>query len=145
VLTIDASVLVAAAIPDEPHHEVAAALLSRAGRQGLAIHLPMVALVEVAAGIVRRTADVGLAQDALRLLLAMPAAEFHGLDMPAAMQAAGVATVLRVRAGDAASAAVAHESGSTLVTLDQELLERAAPLVDTCTPAAWLARAGDGA
>jgi predicted nucleic acid-binding protein len=101
----------------------------------------MVALVEVAAGIVRRTADVGLAQEALRLLLAMPTADFHGLDISAAMQAAGVATVLRVQAGDAAYAAVAHESGSTLVTLDQELLEWAAPLVDACTAPVWLARA----
>jgi len=141
LLTIDASVLVAAAVTDEPDHEVAAALLREAGRQGVAIHQPTVALVEVAAGIVRRTADVALAQDALRLLLALPGVEFHGLDMPAALQAAGVASALRVRAGDAAYAAVANETGSTLVTLDRELLARAAPLLDACTPAAWVARA----
>lgn len=145
MLTIDASVLVAAAVADEPDHEVAAALLREAGRLGLTIHQPTVALVEVAAGIVRRTADVQLAQDALRLLLAMPGAEFHVLDVPAALDAAGVASALRVRAGDAVYAAVAHKAGSTLVTLDQELLARSAPLVDACTPAAWIARAGEGA
>ena len=145
MLTIDASVMVAAAVADEPNHDVAAALLREAGRSRVAIHQPTVALVEVAAGIVRRTADVGLAQDALRLLLAMPGAEFHGLDMPAALQAAGVASALRVRAGDAAYAAVALEAGSTLVTLNHELLARAAPLVDACTLAAWIARAGEGA
>jgi len=61
----------------------------------------------------------------------------------ARLGAAGVASAFRVPAGDAVYAAVAHHAGSKLVTLDEELLARAAPLVDACTPAAWIARGGE--
>jgi len=142
VLTIDASVLVAAAVADEPAHDVARAMLREVGRRGDAVHEPAIAVVEVAAGIVRRTGDIRLAGDAVRLLVGLPGAEFHELDLPAAVQAAGVAGELRVRAGDALYAAVAHAFGCTLVTMDEELLRRAAPLVDACTPEGWIARGG---
>jgi predicted nucleic acid-binding protein len=142
VLTIDASVLVAAAVPDEPAHLVVRALLRAIGRAGMAIHEPAIAVVEVAAGIVRRTGDSSLAEDAVRLLIGLPGAEFHALDLPAAVQAAGVTRELRLRAGDALYAAVALDYGCTLVTMDEELLRRASPLLDVCTPGAWIARGG---
>jgi len=142
VLTIDASVLVAAAVPDEPAHLVVRSLLRAVGRAGMAIHEPTIAVVEVAAGIVRRTGDPSLAADAVRLLIGLPGAEFHALDLPAAVQAAGVARDLRLRAGDALYAAVALDHGCTLVTIDEELLRRALPLLDACTPDAWIARGG---
>lgn len=140
MLTLDASLLVAAALPDEPGHEAAAALLRAVGHDRLAVHVPSIAIVEVASGIARRTGDVRLAEDAVRLLLGLPGATFHDLDLPGAVQAAGVATALRLRAADALYAAVAHEARCRLVALDQELIERAAPLVDACTLADWLAR-----
>jgi predicted nucleic acid-binding protein len=143
VLTIDASVLVAAAIEVEPAHQAATAMLREVARSGAAIHEPAIALVEVAAGIVRRTGDVALAAAAMRLLADLPGAVFHDLDLRAAVQAAGVAGELRVRAGDALYAAVAHEAGAALVTLDEELLRRAAPLVQTFTPEAWIAVQGE--
>lgn len=140
MLTIDASVLVAAAVPDEPAHLVVRSLLRAVGRAGLAIHEPAIAVVEVAAGIVRRTGDSSLAEDAVRLIVGLPGAEFHALDLPAAVHAAGVARELRLRAGDALYAAVALDHECTLVTMDEELLRRAPPLLDACTPEAWLAR-----
>ncbi len=142
MLTIDASVLVAAAVPDEPAHEVARDLIRAVGRSGGAVHEPTIAVVEVAAGIIRRTGDARLAEDAVRLLVALPGAEFHELDLQAAVHAAGVARELRVRAGDALYAAVALDHGCTLVTMDEELLRRATPFVDACTPEAWIARGG---
>jgi predicted nucleic acid-binding protein len=108
----------------------------------MAIHEPTIAVVEVAAGIVRRTGDPSLAADAVRLLIGLPGAEFHALDLPAAVQAAGVARDLRLRAGDALYAAVALDHGCTLVTMDEELLHRASSLLDACTPEAWIARGG---
>jgi predicted nucleic acid-binding protein len=142
VLTIDASVLVAAAIPDEPSHDVAHTLLRAIGRAGLPIHEPAIAVVEVAAGIARRTGELRLAEDSVRLLVGLPGAEYHALDLPAAVNAAGVARELHLRAGDALYAAVALDHGCTLVTMDEELLRRAGPLVDACTPEAWIARGG---
>ena len=142
MLTIDASVLVAAAVPDEPAHLVVRSMLRAVGRAGMAIHEPAIAVVEVAAGIVRRTGDSSLAEDAVRLLVGLPGAEFHALDLPAAVQAAGVARELSLRAGDALYAAVALDHGCTPVTMDEELLRRASPLLDVCTPGAWIARGG---
>ncbi len=140
MVTIDASVLVAAALPGEAAHPESLAVLGRADRNAVPIDEPALALVEVAAAIGRRTGDAGLAEQGLRVLLRLPGATFHALDAPTAVLAAGVAGHLRLRAGDAAYVAVAHERRGTLVTLDEELLRRAAPLVDACTPAEWLAR-----
>lgn len=134
MLTIDASVLVAAAVPDEPAHMVVRSLLRAVGRAGMVIHEPAIAVVEVAAGIVRRTGDSSLAEDAVRLLSGLPGAEFHALDLPSAVQAAGVARELRLRAGDALYAAVALDHGCTLVTMDEELLRRASPLLGCLHP-----------
>lgn len=140
MLTIDASVIVAAAMVDEPAHDAAASLLQVVGRAGLTIHLPSIAIVEVAAGIARRTGDGRLAEAAVRHLLALPSATVHDLTTADAVEMAGVASALRLRAGDAVYVAVAHQAGCTLITLDEELLHRATPLVDACSPAAWLAR-----
>jgi predicted nucleic acid-binding protein len=145
VITIDASVLVAAAMEEEAGaREVGAGeardFLRDVSRSGLAIHEPALAMVEIAAGIARRTGRRDLVAEGLRLLAAMPGATFHPLDTPAAIVAATCATDLGVRVGDAIYAAVAKATGSTLVTFDRELLERASAIVETCTPGEWLAR-----
>jgi predicted nucleic acid-binding protein len=49
VLTVDASVLVAAALRDEPAHAASAEALRRITASGLGIHQPALALVEVTA------------------------------------------------------------------------------------------------
>jgi len=140
VITIDASVLVAASMEDAVRAEEARDFLRDVSRSGLAIHEPALAMVEVAAGIARRTGRRDLVAAALRLLAAMPGATFHPLDMPAAIVAATCATDLGVRAGDAIYAALASGTGSTLVTFDRELLERASAMVAVQTPGEWLVR-----
>ena len=140
MLTIDASVLVAASLEGDVHGEEARAFLREVGRSGLLLHEPALALVELAAGIARRTGRRDLVAQGLRLLASMPGATFHPLDMPAAIVAATCATDLALRAGDAVYAAVAGATGSTLVTFDKELLDRAATAVEVRTPEEWLAR-----
>ena len=142
MLTIDASVLVAATLEDEAASPESRELLRVAGRAGVAIHEPAIAVVEVAAGVARRTGRRDIVASSVRLLLALPGARFHQLDVPVAVHAAGHAADLGLRAGDALYAALAHEVGCTLVTLDRELLERASGIVDVCTPGEWLARQG---
>ncbi len=63
------------------------------------------------------------------------------LDLDEATDAAAVAVAARLRGADATYVAIAVRTGSTLVTLDAELLERAAALVPVATPEAWLAGA----
>jgi predicted nucleic acid-binding protein len=138
VVTIDATLLVAASLDDEEGGAEARAFLRAVGAAGLAVEEPSLALVELAAGVARRTGRRDLVARALRLLTAMPGITFHPLDVPMAGVTATVAADLGLRAGDAVYAAVARETGSTLVTSDRELLERAGPIVATRTPGDWL-------
>jgi predicted nucleic acid-binding protein len=140
VITIDASVLVAAGAPDDPAAPDASAFIAAALSSGIAIHQPTSALVEVAAAIGRRTGDEDLAMDAGSALLAMPGLVIHPLDLEASAGAAALAGRLRLRGADAVYAAVALRYGTTLVTLDDELLARSRPLVDALTPTEWLVR-----
>lgn len=140
MLTIDASVLVAAMLDDERAHADSARFLRFHTLAGTQMHEPVVALVEIVAAVVRRTGDRDLARSAARHLLANPALIVHPLGLPEAAQAAEVAASRRLRAADAQYAAVALKNGCQLVTLDTEVIERAGPDIDACGPAEWLAR-----
>ena len=54
-------------------------------------------------------------------------------------EAAEIAISYRLRGADAVYAAVALEFGTTLVTWDGEMLQRAPAAVPTMTPTDWLA------
>jgi predicted nucleic acid-binding protein len=142
VLTIDASVLVAASLEAEAGSDEATDFLRAVGRLAQPIHEPSLAIVEIAAGIARRTDRRDLVAEAVRLLLAMPGIVIHPLDMEAAVLTATRAADLGLRAGDAVYASVAREAGSTLVTLDAELRTRVAAVAEACTPREWLERQG---
>lgn len=140
MLVVDASVLVAAAFSDEVAHPIATAFLHAVAAAGVVVHEPSMAVVEVTAGIVRRSGDVELGKEAVDLLLGLPGVVIHDLGLTDALTAAGVASQLRLRAADAVYAALADAVAGTLVTLDTELLGRASGLIDACTPETWLTR-----
>ncbi|HEY4228462.1 MAG TPA: PIN domain-containing protein [Candidatus Limnocylindrales bacterium] len=139
MVTIDASVLVAAAVPDEPANASARALMERVIEAGLAIHEPTLAVVEVTAAIARRTGDRDLALAAGRRLLQLPGLVLHDLDADVMAAAAHVASDLRLRAADAVYVAVAHGHAGTLITLDAEVRDRSATFVQAPSPTDWLA------
>lgn len=140
MITIDASVLVAAGAPDDPASADAAAFIHAVLTDGLAIHQPTLTLVEVGAAIARRTGDSGLASEAGATLLSMPGLVLHPLDLEAAADSAAIAARLRLRGADAIYVATAVRSDAALITLDDELLTRTSPLVDAATPTEWLER-----
>ncbi len=142
MLTVDASVLVAAVLDDEEAHRDAVRLLDLVTGSGRTMHEPAIAVVEVVSAIVRRTGDSALAQRTGRYLLRNPTVMLHPLDMRATSHAAGLAADRRLRAGDAFYAAVAQQNDCQLITLDAELIGRARPEIDALTPAEWLAQAG---
>lgn len=142
MITIDASVLVAAGAPDDPMHEDAASFLAVALAGDVAIHQPTLSLVEVSAAIARRTGDAELAARAGALLVSMPGLVLHPLDLDAAADAAAFAGHARLRGADAIYAATARSHGATLVTLDEEQGTRAGPFVEAMAPGEWLARVG---
>ena len=142
MITIDASVLVAAGSPDDMASQQSVRFLRAALGAGLVVHQPTLTLVEVSASIARRTNDPALARDVGLRLLQMPGLVMHPLDIEAAAEAAAIAGRAQLRGADAIYAATALRHGTTLVTLDQELLTRTAGIVDSVGPAEWLERRG---
>ncbi len=142
MVTIDASVWVAADAADEAARDVSRAFLRAVLDGGLAVHQPAISIVEVAAAVARRTGDPDLARQAGQRVLEMPSLVVHPLDLDSASEAAALAGHVRLRAADAIYAATASRHGTRLVTLDMELRERAAIVVDALTPTEWLERSG---
>ena len=142
MITIDASVLVAAGTPDDAANGVSAAFLAAAIAEDVPAHQPTLTLVEIAAAIARRTDNADLAMAAGQALLAMPGLVLHALDVDSSAEAAALAGRLQLRGADAVYAAVALRYETTLVTLDDELSTRSRPVVDAVSPGEWLARQG---
>ncbi len=146
MITIDASVFVAAVDPADPNQGTASRFLAAVASSGEVIHQPTLTLVEVTASLARRSGDEAAAMEAGAALLSMPGLVVHPLDLEAAADASAIAVRSRVRGADAIYAATAMARGATLVTLDHELLARVADLVTVTTPAGWLeARGSDPA
>ncbi len=142
MLTIDASVLVAAALRDEKAHSDSTEALRLILSSGLEIHQPAIAIVEVTAAAARRTSDGAFARRVGQAALAMPGLTVHDLDADAALRAATLASDLRLRAADAVYVAIALVAGCALITLDGEVVDRAASVVSVLTPSDWMARRG---
>ena len=81
MITVDASVLVAAASLKDPSRTEAAAFLAAAVAADLAIHQPTLSLVEVSAAIARRTGDERLAGEMGSALIGMPGLVLHPIDL----------------------------------------------------------------
>jgi predicted nucleic acid-binding protein len=139
VVTIAASVLVAAGTGDEAAHASARAFLSRVLAAGVSVHQPSLAIVEITAAVARRTGDAVHARAVGVAMLELPGLVPHDLDLDAALTAVGLASDLRLRAADAVYAATALIHGTTLVTLDAELASRAGAVIATCAPDDWVA------
>jgi predicted nucleic acid-binding protein len=137
VVTIDASVLVAADAGDEVAHGSARAFLQGVLAAGVAVHQPSLTIVEVTAAVARRTGDAAHARAFGVSVLELPGIVLHDIDLDTALAAAGLASDLRLRAADAVYAATAMIRGTTLVTLDAELASRAGAVVPTCAPDEW--------
>jgi predicted nucleic acid-binding protein len=133
-------VLVAAGAPDDPARGDGEAFLAAALAAEVPIHQPTLSLVELPAAIARRTGDTELAGEAAQALLAMPGLVLHPLDLEASADAASIAGRLLLRGVDAVYASTALRERATLVTLDDELRERASPVVDAVSPREWLER-----
>lgn len=142
MITIDASVLVAAGDPGDPRRAEASAAMETAIARGMAIHQPTLTLIEIGAAIARRSDDVTLAREAGAALLSLPGLVLHPLVLAAATDAAAVAAELRLRGADAIYVATALQASTTLITLDDEQSSRARSIVPTATPATWLAQLG---
>lgn len=134
VLTLDASVFVAACRPDEPGFPSSRALLSAIRKSAIPLMEPALLPVETAAALRR----AGLSSsDALEYALSLPDLPrlvLVPIDTPLAAQSARTAVHHGMRGADALYAAVAELYGAVLVTLDQEQLRKSPKSLGACTP-----------
>ena len=136
---LDASVLVAAALPNEPFHADAKALMQRLMNEGTYVYLPAIAFAEVAAAIARGAGDEQLALAVVAQYSIRP--DLHRVAVDAALGdlTAEIAAKQRIRGCDAVYVALAFVEQAVLVTLDGQQRERAPSGVTACSPAQALA------
>jgi predicted nucleic acid-binding protein len=137
-LTVDASVWVASQIAADIHHTEADRCLEVCLATGARLVVPEIVLLEVAAGVARLARDAGAGQVAARKLERFPGIRFHPLDRRRLEKALMLATRNFLRAADALYLTTAREAKTTLITLDEEMLQRGAAVVTVLTPADWL-------
>lgn len=137
-ITIDASVWLAAESPAERESGTAVALIAALLARRAALHQPGLFIVEVCATIARRTRRRELALSAAQHALSTRGLVVHELNHRLAALAAEVAATCALRGADAVYVATALSARSTLVTLDRELCERAAAILEIRTPAELL-------
>lgn len=140
-VTLDASVWIAAISEGEREHKRCASLVGSLVQRGVALHQPGLFVIEVCATIARRTRDRALAMAAGEATLAAPNLTLYPLDHSLAAEASDVAASCALRGADAVYVATARHAGTTLITLDAEVRDRAGAVVRVRTPDDWLGSA----
>lgn len=129
-LTLDSSVIVAALRKQEEKHIQCRSLLEKVKEtQHIAIQ-PYTVLVEVVSAIRRRTNSQLLASRVKELLQNIDTLNFVELESMRADAAADMAARTGLRGMDAIVVQVAEEFDTTLVSLDEEMMDRAKSVVN---------------
>lgn len=137
--TIDASIFIRDTDPNDPDHELCRSLLEALDRGSVPVIVPNLLLAEVAASVSRTRRDPIRARIAAAAITAFAHIQLVTLDDGLAQVAAEFAADRALRGADAVYVAVALHYDCTLVSLDREQRERAAPVVRTQTPTEALA------
>jgi len=138
--TIDSSVFVAVARPEETHYAASRMFLQQARARALMLFCPTLVLPECAAAIARPTGEPALAEELSALIESFPGLRLVSIELPLARRASQIAAVHRLRGADSVYVAVAQAFDAALVTWDAEMLERGRGVVPTATPSDWMAR-----
>ncbi len=137
-LVIDANVFVAASLVEDKFHQTSADFLLEARVHGSVIYEPTLILAEVAGVVSRVRKDHSYGDVAALRIEHFPKTRLRIADGPFARRAARLASRHALSGADAHYVAVASEFGSTLITLDAELLELDPQIVVAMTPIQWL-------
>lgn len=136
LLTLDASILVAACRPAEKGHTEAIELLRAVQNLSLPLMEPTLLIVEIAAALGRSGIRADPARELAGHIARLPRLTLVNLDARLAEHAAELASTHRLRGADAIYASVALLYGATLVTLDREQLKRHPDALRVLNPAA---------
>lgn len=132
--TVDASVWIAAADTLDRFHQPSRAFLAAVAGDDVQLFLPEFARVEVACAVARRRRDPAAGQRLADNLLLAPNIVQVPVDAALLTEALRLGTERFLRGADALYAATALRTGSTLVSWDNELIQRAGAL----TPTTWI-------
>jgi predicted nucleic acid-binding protein len=134
LLTLDASVFVAACRRNEPGHAASRALLAALPNADVPLIEPAILPVEVAAALCRAGSDAALAREYAEAIFSLPRLTVLTVDERFAGRAVALATECRLRGADALYVTAAMRYGARLVTLDTEQLKRTPASVGACKP-----------
>jgi predicted nucleic acid-binding protein len=134
--TVDASVWVNGFDQRESGHETSRQVLELLRAQAIAIFEPMLVLAEVAGAISRTRQDPARAEAFALTLGQLPNVTILPLDEALGQQALALAAQHGLRGADAVYAAVAQQTGCTLISLDNEHLTRLSSVISVQTPEA---------
>lgn len=137
-MIIDASVWVAAFLPQDHHHVDAASLLRQLVERDLPASIPLLALAEIAGAIARRSNSTTTAEAVLDFLTRQVWLECVDIDHALGDVAARVAARYRLRGADAVYVALAISRQQVLITLDAEMSDRSPDSLEVLNPRQWL-------
>jgi predicted nucleic acid-binding protein len=104
------------------------------------IFCPTLVLSECGAAIARPTGDSVLSRKLVSLIERFPGMSLVALDRMLAKRAAEIAIDHRLRGADAVYIGVAAAFDATLVTWDQEMLQRCPEFIPAMSPEQWMER-----
>jgi predicted nucleic acid-binding protein len=136
-VVIDANIWVSSVKSNESAYEETRQFLSRVIERETQVFCPTLVLPECVAAIIRTTGNSRLADNMVREIEAFPNLMLVPLTVEYSRHAARIARDCRLRGADSVYVAVAEQTGSTLITLDLEVVNRSAPVVRAVAPNAW--------
>jgi len=143
--TVDASVFVAAARPEEAQSTESRAFFRQVEANSDTVICPTLVLPECGAAVARRTGSQALAQRTVLDIETLPNMRLVPVTWELARDASRIAGSQRLRGADSVYVALAQAFDATLVTWDDEMLKRAAPAAEAMTPTQWMEQQGAGA
>jgi predicted nucleic acid-binding protein len=135
---IDASVFVASAQAKEIHSAESFSFIQALQAQNALVFCPTLVITECAAAISRSSRNPENANELVSLITEFPNLQLMEVSFQLAEQAAQIAIQHRLRGADAIYVALAFELGATLVTWDNEMLQRGGNVVKAVTPTDWI-------
>lgn len=138
-VALDASILVAATLPDEAEHRGAARLMASLNISGATIAVPALLLPEFTGALRRNGRPPSRIRDYVRIFRSQQT-EIWSVDLALADLAADIALLQGVKGADSVYLAVARLLGVPLITLDREQRERAPADIEALTPEEALAK-----
>lgn len=134
MIVVDASVWLSFLVRRDVHHAGSRSLLVPAIAEGRPLVAPLLLLAEVGGAIARVRGRPDLGAAAIDRLLSLPNLRLVPIDPELGLQAARLAAEYRLRGADACYVAVAVALDISLISWDNEQLERAGPVVRTLRP-----------